>query len=97
VTIWINDAAKGHDRQATNAATPQHSYSADLGASSAPIADELEAAKAAGAFLLLIGCTGGMAKSVCERLVGSELASDGVMAMRPTDDELVALMETRTP
>ncbi len=61
------------------------------------VADELDAARAAGAFLLPIGSTGGMAESVSERLIGSDLACDGVLAMRPTDTELTALMETTAP
>lgn len=61
------------------------------------VEEELNAAKSVGAFLLPIGSTGGTAKSVCERLIGSDLVSDGNQAVRPNDAELKMLMNTDDP
>ena len=61
------------------------------------VEEELNAAKSVGAFLLPIGSTGGTAKSVCERLIGSYLVSDGNQAVRPNDAELKMLMNTYDP
>lgn len=55
------------------------------------VIEEFEQAKAAGAFLLPISATGGAAKEIAERLMGSDLSSDGDAAVRPNDEELQAL------
>lgn len=55
------------------------------------VLQEADLAEAAGAFLLPIGATGGAAKVITDRLLGSALATVGQDAMRPTDDELRAL------
>lgn len=57
------------------------------------VLEEAELAKAAGAFLLPVGATGGAAKQISNSLVGSCLPSSGHAAQRPTDDELRALSD----
>jgi hypothetical protein len=61
------------------------------------VVDERRAAESAGVFLLPIGSTGGMAESICRSLIGSNIASRGARAMRPTDAELKALLAPKTP
>lgn len=52
---------------------------------------EYEVARAAGAFILPVGVTGGAARVIAERIKGSDLAAKGADARRPTDAELDAL------
>lgn len=52
---------------------------------------EFEVAKEAGVFLLPVGASGGAAQKISDLLVGSELASSGKDAVRPTDKELRSL------
>lgn len=54
---------------------------------------EVELAKSAGAFILPVGATGGAAKQAAEDLLGSPLLSHGRNAVRPTDEELQALLD----
>jgi hypothetical protein len=61
------------------------------------VENERQAAEAAGAFLLPIGSTGGMAETICRGLIGSDLASEGIGARRPTDAELSALLTPASP
>ncbi|MFC7377730.1 SIR2 family protein [Brevundimonas sp. GCM10030266] len=49
---------------------------------------EYEAARAAGAFILPVGATGGAAKAIADNIRGSDIPTTGVRASRPTDDEL---------
>lgn len=59
---------------------------------SAPgVLEEFEIAHAAGAFLLPLAVTGGAAKEIADRLLGSGLIATGPDAVRPTDDELRVL------
>lgn len=60
------------------------------------VLEEARLAEAAGAFLLPIGATGGAARQISERMIGSGLACDGFGAQRPTDDELRALSDVST-
>ena len=55
------------------------------------VLEEAKLAKAAGAFLLPIGTTGGAAKVIADGLLGSVGATIGPNAIRPTDSELRAL------
>jgi hypothetical protein len=55
------------------------------------VQEEFELAREAGAFLLPIAATGGVAERIGTELRGSALASKGANAIRPTDDELNAL------
>lgn len=52
---------------------------------------ESDVAMQAGVFLLPVGATGGAAQKISSQLLGSELASSGQDAQRPTDEELIAL------
>ncbi|PYE30665.1 SIR2-like protein [Rhizobium sp. PP-WC-1G-195] len=86
---------------ARNSGTVVFLGGAKMSSGSAVIADgvleEFEKAKSAGAFLLPVGSTGGAAKQIAETLRGSDLPFTGADAIRPTDDELVALSdETKT-
>jgi hypothetical protein len=58
------------------------------------VLEEFEMARDAGAFLLPIGATGGAAEVISQRLLGSDVSATGHGAVRPTDDELVALNRT---
>lgn len=49
---------------------------------------EYEAARAAGAFILPVGATGGAAKAIAAIIRGSELPTSGGGASRPTDEEI---------
>lgn len=60
------------------------------------VLQEADLAEAAGAFLLPVGATGGAAKEIADRLIGSALATEGENLMRPTDEELKALSDTGT-
>lgn len=55
--------------------------------------EEYELAKESGAFLLPIGGTGGAAKKIAQKLIGSELPHSGSNRQRPKDDMLIALAE----
>tara|TARA_R110001606_G_scaffold398586_1_gene577997 strand:+ start:1182 stop:2624 length:1443 start_codon:yes stop_codon:yes gene_type:complete len=55
--------------------------------------EEYELAKSSGVFLLPVGCTGGAAKELAQKLIGSDLPSSGSQKQRPKDDELKALLE----
>jgi hypothetical protein len=55
------------------------------------VMQEADLAGAAGAFMLPIGATGGAAKIIADRLIGSDLPSSGGNAQRPSNDELEAL------
>ncbi|MFC5568840.1 SIR2 family protein [Lysobacter yangpyeongensis] len=55
--------------------------------------EEYELARAAGAYLLPIGATGGAAAEIAKRLHGSPLPSDGPRAQRPSDAMLEALAD----
>lgn len=55
------------------------------------VLEELELAREAGAFLLPIAATGGMAARIGNELRGSAIAANGPNALRPTDAELDAL------
>ncbi len=57
------------------------------------VIQEADAGETAGAFLLPIGATGGAAKEIAERLIGSTLPASGEMAIRPSDVELRALAD----
>jgi Sir2- and TIR-associating SLOG family/SIR2-like domain len=57
----------------------------------AGVREEYDLARSAGAFLLPIGATGGMAASIAQDLLGSALPFEGKSAIRPTDDALKAL------
>lgn len=57
------------------------------------VLEEFELAQQAGAFLLPIAATGGAAKDIKDRLLGSSLISEGVGAARPTDEELQFLSD----
>lgn len=59
----------------------------------AGVLEEFECAKASGAFLIPVGATGGAAQSLSENLKGSPLAHSGPSAVRPTDEELIALSD----
>lgn len=52
------------------------------------VLEEYELAKSAGAFLLPVGGSGGAALSISKSLYNSSIASTGVHAQRPTDEEL---------
>lgn len=56
------------------------------------VAEEYALALESGAFLLPIGGTGGSAREIAEKLIGSDLPSSGEDAVRPTDQELQHLM-----
>jgi hypothetical protein len=53
--------------------------------------EEFELAREAGAFLLPIAATGGMSEHIGIELRGSDIASSGPNALRPTDEELDGL------
>jgi hypothetical protein len=55
------------------------------------VEQEFEVAKAEGVFLLPIGASGGAAQKISDLLLGSELSSSGLDAVRPTDKELKVL------
>lgn len=55
--------------------------------------EERRAADARGAFLLPIGATGGAAGSIAQSLIGSAVESSGPNARRPTDMELLELLD----
>lgn len=55
------------------------------------VLEEFEIAQQAGAFLLPVGATGGAAKVIADRLIGSPLVATGSQAVRPSDDELQRL------
>lgn len=55
------------------------------------VQEEVSIAQAAGALVIPIGATGGVAKKVSDSLVGSQLPCHGVETVRPTDDELQRL------
>lgn len=58
------------------------------------VLEEAQLAQAAGAYLLPIGATGGAAREISERLMGSSLSHAGRSAVRPSDDDLRALSDT---
>lgn len=58
------------------------------------VLQEAELVQAAGGFLLPLGATGGAAQTIADTLKGSPLPSAGPDAVRPTDDELLALSKT---
>ncbi|MEZ5692254.1 MAG: SIR2 family protein [Altererythrobacter sp.] len=58
----------------------------------AGVFEEFELAKANGVFLLPVGFTGGAAKEIAEKLVGSDIPDSGPERQRPTDKELAALL-----
>jgi hypothetical protein len=62
----------------------------------AGVLDEYEAALEAGVFLLPVGATGGAAKDISDKLIGSDIASSGAEALRPTDDEIDLLANPET-
>ncbi len=55
------------------------------------VLDELKAARAADAFVIPIGSTGGAAARIADDLIGSDVETAGKDAARPTDDELKEL------
>jgi hypothetical protein len=57
------------------------------------VLEEFEIAKAAGAFLLPLGASGGAARVISESLTGSALSMIGPDAVRLTDDELLFLSD----
>ncbi|MFG1352352.1 SIR2 family protein [Xanthobacter autotrophicus] len=59
------------------------------------VLEEYELACKAGAFLLPLGSTGGAAKEISNRLLGSSLSASGPAAQRPTDEELNELCAAR--
>jgi len=63
--------------------------------SAAGVLEEFELAKAAGSFLLPIGATGGAAKVISDTLLGSAMPHDGTTPLRPTDDELRLLADSK--
>lgn len=58
--------------------------------------EEFELAQQAGSFVLPIGAFGGAAEQIARSLLGSKMPSDGPNASRPTDDELVELLDAST-
>lgn len=60
------------------------------------VMEEFEIAKEAGVFLLPVGATGGAAAEIAKRLIGSDLPSDGPAMARPSDDELMLLLDAGT-
>jgi hypothetical protein len=58
------------------------------------VLQEADLAEAAGVFLLPIAATGGAAKLIADRLLGSALATVGQNALRPSDEELHSLADT---
>lgn len=56
------------------------------------VLEEVELAQRNGAFILPVGASGGAAKFVAKRLLGSDMLSAGPEAVRPTDGELQALL-----
>ena len=56
---------------------------------------EFEACLANGLFLVPIGATGGAAKTIATKLIGSSLSSSGAARQRPSDDDLVALSDEK--
>lgn len=61
------------------------------------VLEEFSLAEAAGAFLLPIAVTGGAAKEIADRLLGSSLPATGANATRPTDAELRQLSDPSVP
>jgi len=57
------------------------------------VISEFEIARDEGLFLLPVGSSGGAAKQIAEALVGSELATAGSLAQRPSDSELELLSD----
>lgn len=55
------------------------------------VLEEYDAALRSGSFLLPLGFSGGAAKKVSQKLLGSEVSFRGQDAQRPTDDELRTL------
>ncbi|MDX0802756.1 SIR2 family protein [Sinorhizobium medicae] len=56
------------------------------------VMEEFALAQAAGSFLLPIGAFGGAAEQIAKKLIGSSTPSDSPKASRPTDDELISLL-----
>lgn len=61
------------------------------------VLEEFSLAEAAGAFLLPVAASGGAAKEIADRLLGSSSACTGANATRPTDAELELLSDPATP
>lgn len=61
------------------------------------VLEEFSLAEAAGAFLLPVAVTGGAAKEIADRLLGSSLPATGANATRPTDAELRQLSDPALP
>lgn len=59
----------------------------------AGVLEEFTLAREAGAFLLPVGAFGGAAQKISEELIGSDLPSTGQDAVRPSDKELIALLD----
>ena len=57
------------------------------------VLEEYDLALANGSFLLPVGSSGGAARKIAERLLGSILPSDGPSSRRPTDSDLASLLE----
>lgn len=58
------------------------------------VIEEYELAKAAGAFLLPIGATGGAAEVIAGEILGSALPTKGSKAQRPTDKDIKVLSDS---
>lgn len=59
--------------------------------------DEFERALAHQCFILPIGSSGGAAREIAARLVGSDIEAMGPKAQRPTDDTLTKLLDEDSP